>query len=765
MAIESEKLLIQLEARIRDFEKNFARAARTSDRDLGRIEKRVKLATSRIEAGFGRMGAGLVAGLASGLSLRAAQQLIDSSTRITNSLKVAGLAGQDLEKVYKSLFDSAQRNAAPLESLVELYGRIALVQGELGASTEELLGFTDSVSLALRVAGTDAGAASGALMQLGQAMGGGIVRAEEFNSIMEGAQPIAQAVAAGLDEAGGSVAKLRQLVVDGKISSEAFFRAFEAGSVTLRDKVATSETTISSSFVRLQNVLIDTAGKFNSTSGAGQRFAQMLDNLGTSITNLVNSPAFDNALNDLGDAIGETFAKDMADIQRIIGLIEGLAAKFDTLGDSVTDAELELAQAEQAVANLATNTRGQFGEVDAAFQDLIEQILKGKGTAESAAAAIEALGQANPDFANLQASISGVVSHFIALRDAARAAHAAASNTDAIGEGATWSEFSGTFKPATPVKPITLSDYPIAPGAGSGSGSGSGGSGGGGRAGSATQERDAIVELITELQRELDLIGASEVERRIDAELRRAGANATDQQKDSIRNLVTEIDSQTAAMERLEQAQENAKGIAKDFLGGIIGDLRNGSSAVEALSNAFGRLADRLIDMALDQAINALISSFMGGGTGGGLLSILGLSNGGEVQHLASGGPVRGTGTARSDSVPAMLSQGEFVINSAATAKNRALLEAINSGQVGRFADGGMVGSKSIAQASRSGAVTIAPTISIKVEGGSRGEQADQALGENIAKQVEGSIRGLVQSEIMRQRRPGNSLNNRGMGT
>jgi hypothetical protein len=46
---------------------------------------------------------------------------------------------------------------------------------------------------------------------------------------------------------------------------------------------------------------------------------------------------------------------------------------------------------------------------------------------------------------------------------------------------------------------------------------------------------------------------------------------------------------------------------------------------------------------------------------------------------FSSGGFVSGSGTARSDSIPAMLSNGEYVINARATAQNRTLLDAINS--------------------------------------------------------------------------------------
>ena len=57
---------------------------------------------------------------------------------------------------------------------------------------------------------------------------------------------------------------------------------------------------------------------------------------------------------------------------------------------------------------------------------------------------------------------------------------------------------------------------------------------------------------------------------------------------------------------------------------------------------------------------------------------------------FADGGPVVGPGTGRSDSVPAWLSNGEFVVNANATRRHRGVLEWMNAG---RFADGGVIGS------------------------------------------------------------------------
>src|SRR5690606_3612868 len=139
-----------------------------------------------------------------------------------------------------------------------------------------LLEFTDKIALSLRVSGQSAAESSGALLQLSQALGSGVVRAEEFNSILEGALPIAQAAAAGLEEAGGSVSKLRALVIDGKVSSEAFFRAFEAGATILDDKVAGATLTAAQQFEQLQNALIDAAGKMDEATGLSDALALAL---------------------------------------------------------------------------------------------------------------------------------------------------------------------------------------------------------------------------------------------------------------------------------------------------------------------------------------------------------------------------------------------------------------------------------------------------------------------------------------------------------
>src|SRR5690606_26237970 len=138
MATDVERLVVSLEASITKYERAMQRALGQTNQTARRIESRFERMNRGLGSSFAALQRGIAVAFAGVAATRGAISLIDSATRIENSLKVAGLAGEELSRVYDSLFESAQRNAAPVESLVTLYGRLAIVQNELGASTEEM---------------------------------------------------------------------------------------------------------------------------------------------------------------------------------------------------------------------------------------------------------------------------------------------------------------------------------------------------------------------------------------------------------------------------------------------------------------------------------------------------------------------------------------------------------------------------------------------------------------------------------------------------
>ena len=117
-----------------------------------------------------------------------------------------------------------------------------------------------------------------------------------------------------------------------------------------------------------------------------------------------------------------------------------------------------------------------------------------------------------------------------------------------------------------------------------------------------------------------------------------------------------------------------------------------------AISDMARSIVDDLIKIAIEQAlIKSLANSLFGGG---GFLSAL-LGGGGaafsassaplvsNVATVATCGHITGPGTGTSDSILARLSNGEFVVNAAATKRSLLLLHAISENRFPGFAGGG----------------------------------------------------------------------------
>ena len=113
--------------------------------------------------------------------------------------------------------------------------------------------------------------------------------------------------------------------------------------------------------------------------------------------------------------------------------------------------------------------------------------------------------------------------------------------------------------------------------------------------------------------------------------------------------------------------------------------LTESKSVKERLENLFRDLANNILNMGMKMAMNGIWSNLIGGLTRG---------FGASPMGFATGGYITGPGTSTSDSIPAYLSNGEYVVK--ASAVNRVgvgFLDSINSGYIKRFATGGMIGS------------------------------------------------------------------------
>lgn len=178
--------------------------------------------------------------------------------------------------------------------------------------------------------------------------------------------------------------------------------------------------------------------------------------------------------------------------------------------------------------------------------------------------------------------------------------------------------------------------------------------------------------------------------------------------------------------------------------------VKTGKLSFEDLTSS---IIDGLVHIATQQAVLGLASMFGGSFAGSSAASTgtVRLNGALGLQAHADGGFISGPGTATSDSIPAMLSDGEFVVNAGAVAQPgvRDMLERVNAR---RYASGGYVASSGYASPRSTGSFpsqsqSLTPQCSITVhvtaqqgvsdqDAQRQGEQVGQAIMKKLARQT-----------------------------
>lgn len=220
-----------------------------------------------------------LAGIGAGYAVNEIRKAADEYTGLQNKLKALGVAQGDLAYTTDRLANIANKSFASLEGTATLYARLLPAAKDLGASQNELMTFTQAAAQAMTVFGTSGGTATGTMLQLSQAMSRGKVQAQEFRSLLDGMYPLLQVVANNMDAAGGSVAKLRSLMLDGKLSSKEFFDAAVKGAPELELAMLKMSPTTTQVLTVLRNQFVLAIGKFDEATGATKIFASVVATL------------------------------------------------------------------------------------------------------------------------------------------------------------------------------------------------------------------------------------------------------------------------------------------------------------------------------------------------------------------------------------------------------------------------------------------------------------------------------------------------------
>ena len=424
MAEAAEQLVVLLEARVRDFEKNMQRASRSANDNFGSIENRgrrmgrnlerdLASSTARINttlAGMGQgvgnslasIGAQATAALGAVLSVNELKKYADTWTETANKIAAAGEAAENVGARQSELVDLAMRSRTEFGAVTDLYTGLRRATEELGASQAQVLQVTETISKGFAVNGTSANDAANSIRQLNQAFQSGKLSGDELNSVLEGAPPIARLIA---KEFGVSVGALKKLAEDGKLSAEKVFTAILKGRATVEAEFAKTNATIAQSFTNLSSAFTRYIGQLDQATGASTAISGAIQGIANNM-NVAAPAAAVLAATLLGAFAGPVGAG-----------IAGATTALVLFGDSVRPISSDL-------ATLGDYARAAFALIQEGAAGVAPQLQAGfQRAAELATAALSSIGDGDALprlLEGVKATLNAVIGAFVAAAETIR---------------------------------------------------------------------------------------------------------------------------------------------------------------------------------------------------------------------------------------------------------------------------------------------------------------------------------------------------------
>jgi tape measure domain-containing protein len=273
--------------------------------DLSDYGARASGGGNALAAGVGRYAMGAAAAFGAGEAIA----LADSYTNASNRIRTLTKDTAELSMVQGRLFQVAQATGSEFSSTVELYQKVGKSALAMGRSQEQAIGLTELITKAIKASGAEGASASAAIQQLGQALDGGALRGEEFNSVNEQAPILLDLLGKSLGKTRG---ELRKMAEAGELTSEVVIRGLEDQKTAsaVNELYAKRVATVSENITRFKNELSKMFGELSANAGVADAFAAVLGAIG-------------GALSGIGNVIG--------------GVVGGVRALNEALGSVPTD--------------------------------------------------------------------------------------------------------------------------------------------------------------------------------------------------------------------------------------------------------------------------------------------------------------------------------------------------------------------------------------------------------------------------------------------
>lgn len=290
---------------------NTERYIRDNTDEQGRFNQEIQEGVSGAEGLMGmikRMVGAYVGIQSVGKILNMSDELTQTTSRLdlmNNSFNEINGTANETSELVNMVYAAAQDARGSLDSMASVVARFGNNARDAFGNSEEVVAFADLVQKQMAIAGASTQEAANAELQLSQALGSGVLRGDELNSIFEQAPNLIQNIADYLDV---PIGQIREMAADGELSADVVKAAIFAAADDINGKFDEMPMTWGQIWQSMQNTAV-------------MAFQPVLQRL----NGMANSDAFQGFVDGAIEAMATT-ANMVLNIFDLVGSVAGFVA-------------------------------------------------------------------------------------------------------------------------------------------------------------------------------------------------------------------------------------------------------------------------------------------------------------------------------------------------------------------------------------------------------------------------------------------------------
>ncbi|MGC6033492.1 tape measure protein [Enterobacter hormaechei] len=212
--------------------------------------------------------------------LVAADNMSQLNARIERLTGSAATASQTMQ----SLMRISSATGGSLQDTAKLWETLSTALRDTGATNGQIIQLTETLQKIGRIGGSSSEEMANALRQFGQSISSGMVRAEEFNSMLEQMPELVRQIATGM---GVGVGELRQMMLEGKLTAEDALNAIQKQTGSINAEFEKLPRTLAQANTALTNSFLSMIDSVNQATGASTGLVAVIDSMTAALDRLV----------------------------------------------------------------------------------------------------------------------------------------------------------------------------------------------------------------------------------------------------------------------------------------------------------------------------------------------------------------------------------------------------------------------------------------------------------------------------------------------